>query len=134
MKASAVTLYLSVALGAALGGVGRFWVSGVVTRLLGETFPWGTLTVNVLGSALLAFFATVTGPGGRVFAPAPLRVFVGMGLCGGFTTFSTFSLETLNLAREGEVARAAGNIGANLLFCLVGAAIGFIVAGVINQR
>ncbi len=134
MKSPALTLYLAVALGAAFGGAGRFWMSGAVTRLVGETFPWGTLAVNVLGSGVLAFFATVTGPGGRAFAPGPVRVFVGVGLCGAFTTFSTFSLETLNLVREGETARAVGNIGANLFLCLAGAWLGFTLAGVINQR
>ncbi len=134
MKSPAFPLYLAAALGAALGGAGRFWMSGAAARFFGETFPWGTLAVNVMGSALLAFFVTLTAPGGRFFAPAPVRVFVGIGVCGGFTTFSTFSLETLNLVREGEMARAAGNVGANLLFCLAGAWLGFVLAGAINQR
>jgi len=129
-----LVLYLAAALGAALGGAGRFWMSGAAARLFGETFPWGTLAVNVVGSALLGFFAAATGPGGRAFAPAPVRVFVGIGFCGGFTTFSTFSLETLNLVREGELVRAAGNVGANLLFCLAGAWLGLVLAGAIQQR
>jgi len=99
-------VYLLVALGSAVGGVARYWCYGFVPRYLGATFPWGTLPVNVAGCAFLGLFATLTGPDGRLLVASPARSFVMAGLCGGFTTFSTFSLETLNLARDGEWTRS----------------------------
>ena len=68
--------YLWIAIGSALGGMARYWCSGVAARLIGETFPWGTLIVNVVGSFIIGFFATLTGPDGRLFVPslgAPVR-------------------------------------------------------------
>ena len=85
-------LYCWIALGSALGGMARYACSGVAARLFGETFPWGTLIVNVTGSLIIGFFATLTGPDGRIFAGSTTRQFVMMGLLGGFTTFSSFSL------------------------------------------
>ena len=91
--------YLWIAVGSALGGVARFWCSGVAARLMGETFPWGTIIVNVIGSFIIGFFATFTGPDGRVFADTLTRQFVMIGILGGYTTFSSFSLQTLTLSR-----------------------------------
>ena len=93
--------YLWVALGSALGGVARHWCSGVAARLWGESFPWGTIIVNVAGSFVIGLFATLTAPDGRVAASSEARVFVMVGLCGGYTTFSAFSLQSLALARAG---------------------------------
>jgi CrcB protein len=76
-------LYLWIAIGSAIGGVARYWCSGVAARLIGETFPWGTLIVNVVGSFIIGFFATLTGPDGRVFVGTTGRQFVMVGLCGG---------------------------------------------------
>ena len=103
--------YIWVAIGGAIGTVGRYWLSGVVARTVGETFPWGTLIINVSGSFVIGFFAALTGPDGRVFVGSSARQFVMIGLCGGFTTFSSFSLQTLNLINDGEWVRAGGNIG-----------------------
>jgi CrcB protein len=89
--------YIWVAIGSAVGGVARFWCSGVAARLFGETFPWGTIIVNVAGSFIIRFFATLTGPDGRIFAGSLTRQFVMIGILGGYTTFSSFSLQTLNL-------------------------------------
>src|SRR5262245_53403876 len=97
-----VTSYLWIAIGSALGGMGRYWVSGIVAQLFGETFPWGTIIVNVSGSFVIGFFGTLTAPDGRLFVSANARQFVMVGLCGGYTTFSSFSLQTLNQARDGE--------------------------------
>ena len=102
--------YLWIAIGSALGGVARFWCSGVAARTIGETFPWGTLIVNVVGSFIIGFFATLTGPDGRLFVSSTARQFVMIGFCGGYTTFSSFSIQTLNLVQEGEWLRAGGNI------------------------
>ena len=97
--------YLWIAIGGALGSVGRYWFSGVVARHFGETFPWGTLLVNVSGSFVIGFFATLTGPDGRWLVPAWFRQqFFMLGVCGGYTTFSSFSLQTLNLARGRRMA------------------------------
>ena len=94
--------YLWIAVGSALGGAARYFCSGVAARLIGETFPWGTLIVNVVGSFIIGFFATLTGPDGRVFVSSVLRQAVLTGFCGGYTTFSSFSLQTLNLMQDGE--------------------------------
>ena len=105
-------LYCWIALGSALGGVARYWCSGVAARLFGETFPWGTLFVNVTGSFIIGFFATLTGPDGRIFAGTTTRQFVMIGLLGGFTTFSSFSLQTLNLAKTANGFRPAATSSA----------------------
>src|SRR3954471_23530145 len=112
-------LYCWIALGSALGGVARYWCTGVAARIFGETFPWGTLVVNVTGSFIIGFFATLTGPDGRIFAGTTMRQFVMIGLLGGFTTFSSFSLQTLNLANDGEWLQAGGNIVGSIVLCLL---------------
>ncbi|HVT73379.1 MAG TPA: fluoride efflux transporter CrcB [Lacunisphaera sp.] len=126
-------LYLLVGLGGALGSVARFWFSGFVASQIGETFPWGTLCVNVTGSFIIGFFFTLTEPGGRAFASTNTRQFVLAGICGGYTTFSSFSLQTLNLAREGEWLRAGGNITGSVVACLVAVWLGHLAAAAVNQ-
>jgi CrcB protein len=111
--------YIWVAVGGALGTAGRYWLSGLVAWFVGETFPWGTLLINVSGSFIIGFFAALTGPDGRVFVGSTARQFVMVGLCGGFTTFSSFSLQTLNLMNDGEWFRACGNIGLSVALCLI---------------
>jgi CrcB protein len=120
--------YLLVALGGALGSVARFWFSGVIAARMGETFPWGTLLVNVTGSFVIGFFATATGPEGRWLAPSNTRTFFMVGICGGYTTFSSFSLQTLNLMREGEWFRAGANSVASLVLCLIAVWLGHVLA------
>ena len=102
--------YLWIALGGALGSVARYGCSSLVARWIGETFPWGTIIVNVVGSFVIGLFATLTGPDGRVIASPDARQFVMVGLCGGYTTLSSFSLQTLNLVRDGALAQAGGNV------------------------
>jgi CrcB protein len=126
--------YLWVACGSALGGLARYWCYGFGARHWGETFPWGTLFVNIAGCTFIGFFATLTGPEGRLLAPTVVRQFVMPGFCGGFTTFSTLSLETLNLARSGEWWRAGGNMAASVLFCLAGVWLGYMLASALNER
>ena len=120
--------YIWVAIGGALGTIGRYWLSGVVARLIGETFPWGTLIINVSGSFIIGFFAALTGPDGRVFVGSTARQFVMVGLCGGYTTFSSFSLQTLNLMNDGEWFRAGGNIGLSVVLCLIAVWAGYMLA------
>ncbi len=120
--------YLWVAIGSALGGVARYWCSGVAARLFGETFPWGTVIVNIVGSFVIGFFATLTGPDGRVYASSIVRQFVMIGICGGYTTFSSFSLQTLNLMNDGEWLRAGGNVVVSVVCCMVAVWIGHVMA------
>ena len=120
--------YLWVAVGGALGSLARFWLSGVVARGIGETFPWGTIVINVTGSFVIGFFAMLTGPDGRWFVPSDARFFVLVGLCGGYTTFSSFSLQTLNLARNGEWLWAGGNIVLSVVLCLIAVWFGHVSA------
>lgn len=124
--------YLWVALGGAIGSAGRFWLSGVVARAVGETFPWGTLVINVTGSFVIAFFGTLTGPDGRFFAGSAARQFVMVGICGGYTTFSSFSLQTLNLMQDGEWLYAGAYIGLSVVLCLVAVWAGYALAASIN--
>jgi len=124
--------YIWVALGGAIGTAGRYWLSGVVARSIGETFPWGTLLINVTGSFIIGFFAALTGPDGRLFVGSTARQFVMTGICGGYTTFSSFSLQTLNLMSNGEWFRAGGNIGLSFVLCLIAVWAGATLAGSIN--
>jgi fluoride exporter len=127
-------IYFWIAFGSALGGMARYWCFAIMARFAGDTFPWGTLAVNVFGCWLIGLFATLTGPEGRWLAPSSLRVFVMTGICGGYTTFSTFGLETLNLARDGQWTKAGANVASSLLFCLVGVWLGHVMATVLNER
>lgn len=124
--------YLWIGLGGAIGSMARFWASGVVARTFGETFPWGTLIVNVTGSFLIGFFAAATGPDGRWLAAPSVRQFVMLGVLGGYTTFSSFSLQTLNLARDGDWVWAGANAAFSVILCLAGVALGHTLAIHIN--
>jgi CrcB protein len=128
-----LTISLWIALGSALGGAFRYWCSGLVARWVGETFPWGTIVVNVVGSLLIGLFATLSGPDGRLFVGTTARQFVMLGLLGGFTTFSSFSLQTLALAQNGEWVRAATNIVGSVALCLMGVWLGHALAVAINR-
>ena len=109
--------YFWIGIGSALGGMARFWLSGVSARLFGEALPWGTLLVNVSGSLIIGFFATLSGPGGRLDVDPSMRLFVMVGLCGGYTTFSAFSLQTLALMQEG--AGLGEDLSSSRLSCSV---------------
>ena len=123
-----LTLYAWIAIGSALGGVLRFWCSGVAAQLVGETFPWGTIIINVAGSFVIGFFGTLTGPDGRVLVGSTARQFVMVGICGGFTTFSSFSLQTLNLLNDGEWLQAGANISLSVALCLLAVWAGHALA------
>jgi fluoride exporter len=120
--------YLWIALGSALGGVGRYWLSGVIARGFGEAFPIGTLVVNVTGSFLIGLVAALSEPEGRLLIHPTARQFVMAGILGGYTTFSSFSLQTLNLAREGEWLYAAANAVLSLVLCLLAVWLGHALA------
>jgi len=125
--------YAFVALGSAIGGTLRYWLSGLIADTVGGTFPWGTLVINTVGSFAIGLFATLTGPDGRWFVPAEGRIFFMAGICGGFTTFSSFSLQTLTLVQEGEWLPALANVGLSLALCLGAVVLGHVGAQLINR-
>lgn len=124
--------YLWVALGGALGSMARYALGNAMTLAVGPEFPWGTLLINVLGSFVISFFGVLTGMEARLPLPAEARIFVTVGLCGGFTTFSSFSLQTVELAREGQPGRAALYVAASATLCIIACAIGFASAAALN--
>jgi fluoride exporter len=126
------TTYLWVALGGAIGSVARYACSSLVAGWFGETFPLGTLIINVVGSFVIGFFATLTGPDGRLLVPGDMRQFVMVGLCGGYTTFSSFSYQTLTLAQDGEFARAGANVVGSVALCLLAVWLGWAAGHGIN--
>jgi len=125
--------YFWIGLGSALGGMGRYWCSGVIARAFGETFPWGTIIVNASGSLIIGFLATLMSPDGRLLVPPDARTFLMIGLCGGYTTFSSFSLQTLNLVRDGEWLWATANVLFSLTLCLAAVWLGHIGAAALSR-
>jgi CrcB protein len=128
-----VLIVVAVAIGSALGGLARYGISGMVARAFGETFPWGTLVVNVLGSFLIGVVATLSGPDGRLLVSPVTRQFWLIGIFGGFTTFSAFSLQTLSLAQDGEWLRAGGNVALSMVLCLAFVWLGASLASWVNR-
>ena len=118
--------------GSGLGGLARWAASSWIADRWGQTFPWGTLVVNVTGSFAIGLFATLTGPDGRFLAPTTFRQFFMIGICGGYTTFSSFSLQTLNLVTDGEWSRAGANVLLSVLLCLLGVWLGHTAALALN--
>ena len=116
--------YLLIAVGGALGSTLRYWLSGLIANWVGQTFPWGTLTINVTGSFAIGLFASLTAPDTRFYVPGEWRQFFMVGVCGGYTTFSSFSLQTMTLAQDGELARAGLNILLSVGLCLAGVWLG----------
>jgi fluoride exporter len=125
-------VYLWVAIGGAIGSVARFWLSGYIAEWFGETFPWGTIIVNISGCFVIGFAATAMGPDGRLFFGSAARTFIMVGFCGGYTTFSSFSLQSLNLVNDGEWLAALGNIGLSVAACFIGVWLGSILAMNLN--
>ena len=125
---SAAVATLWVAIGGAIGSIARYWLAVLVARLAGESFPWGTLLINVIGSFVISYFGAMTLPDGVRPASMEMRLFVMVGLCGGFTTFSSFSLQTVDLLRNGAAGRAFAYIAASVVLCLLATALGFYLA------
>ena len=121
--------YLWVAIGGALGSVGRYWLSGFVAARFGETFPWGTLVINVTGSFVIGIFAALAIPEGRMDSQSRMFAtqFLMIGVCGGYTTFSSFSLQTLNLLREREWLYAGGNVILSVVLCMIAVWLGYLL-------
>ncbi|MEY2544852.1 MAG: fluoride exporter [Verrucomicrobiota bacterium] len=125
--------YFFVALGGAIGTAARFWISGVAADRFGQTFPFGTLVVNVTGSFAVGAFAALADPDGRWLVSPSFRQFFMIGVCGGYTTFSSLSLQTLALAQQGEWFRAAANSIASVLLCLVAVWLGHFTLSLLNK-
>jgi fluoride exporter len=120
--------YILVMVGGALGTGARFCVSGFVAKRGGELFPLGTLVVNVTGSFAIGFLAAFTNPEGAFLVSPRLRQFFMIGVCGGYTTFSSFSLQTLNLVRDGDWFKAGLNMLLSFVCCLIAVWLGRILA------
>ncbi len=111
--------YLAVAVGGAIGSVARFWMTGAMTALTGARFPWGTLLINILGSFVIGLVAGITLTPARMGMHPDVRIFLMTGICGGFTTFSAFSLQTLELIQTGDLVPAFGYILGSVALCLL---------------
>ena len=122
--------YILVAVGAAFGGLMRYWLSGVVQNISPYGFPSGTLSVNVLGSFILGFIIFYFDT--QELISPELRVMLTIGFCGGFTTFSTFSFETINLLRDSELLLALINIGLSLLLTLTAVVLSYYLSKVLS--
>lgn len=121
-------ILFAVMLGGALGSGLRYGISLWIATRVGEEFPWGTVTVNVIGSFVIALFLGLTGPEGALTVSPVARSFVAIGILGGFTTFSSFSWQTLQLLQDGQWFWAAGNVLLSVIACLLAAAAGLALA------
>ena len=122
---------LAVAAGGAVGTVARY-LAALVAAPVSASLPWGTIAINVAGSFLIGLVGTLTLAQGRFPLPETARLFIMVGFCGGFTTFSSFSLQTLDLLRAGAVGRAALNVTASVLLCLGAVALGHVAGALLN--
>ncbi len=129
-----MTTYLWIGLGSGLGGMARYWMSGVVAQRFGESFPAGTLFVNVTGSFLIGLVAALSDPEERLLISPAARQFLMLGMFGGYTTFSSFSLQTLNLARNGEWMFSMANIALSVILCLLAVWLGQLAGQQLNPR
>ncbi|HTV42062.1 MAG TPA: fluoride efflux transporter CrcB [Candidatus Sulfotelmatobacter sp.] len=124
--------YFWLGIGGAVGTMARFWINGIISRHF-ETFPAGTLLINISGSFLITFFGTLTDPEGRWLVSPTARMFFMTGICGGYTTFSSFSLQTLTLARDGEWLYAGLYVMLSVALCLLAAWLGWLTASFLNS-
>lgn len=129
-----MSTWLWVALGSALGGVGRYGCGIAAAGLWGTAFPWGTLIVNIAGSFVIGFAGSLTHADGHLLLTPDQRAFVLVGLCGGFTTFSSFSLQTMALMQSGEWLPAGANVVGSVLLCLVAVWLGHLAATSLGVR
>ena len=122
---------LIVMAGGALGTLARYLVSLLALPISGN-LPWGTIIINITGSLLIGFFGTLTLAHGRFPVSENMRLFVMIGFCGGYTTFSSFSLQTLDLLRSGATGRAAVNVVASMILCVAAVAAAHQIAALMN--
>jgi fluoride exporter len=121
-------MYLCVGLGGAIGSITRFWLDNVISNRFGRTFPLGILTINVTGCFIIGLLFALIGPEGRRLVSPPVRTFFMVGICGGYTTFSSFSLDTLRLAREGQWLYAGAYVVLSVVLCLLAVWLGYLLA------
>jgi len=126
--------YLAVMAGGALGSGARLWMSVAVAARFGETFPLGTLAVNALGCLLIGIFTALTAVDGPLLVSPLVRQFVSIGVLGGFTTFSSFGLQTINLLSEGEWFYASLYVVLSLVVCLAFVWIGAMMGSAFVSR
>jgi CrcB protein len=119
--------WVAVAVGGAIGSVARFWMATAMTALTGPRFPWGTLLINVLGSFVIGLVAGVTLTPDRVGMHPDIRIFLMTGICGGFTTFSAFSLQTVELLQAGDVIPAFGYAVGSVVLCVIATYCGWLL-------
>jgi CrcB protein len=124
--------YLWIGLGGALGSMARHWCNGVIGRLAGLGFPTGTLVINVVGSLVIGLASALMGSEGRYPASMTAQQFVMVGICGGYTTFSSFSLQTLALMQGNQMIAAGANIVLSVVLCLSAVWIGHTAGTVIS--
>jgi fluoride exporter len=129
-----VKLYAAVMIGGAIGSALRFAMSTWIAEASHSTFPWGTLAVNILGSLVIGLFTGLTGPDGPLLVSPVGRAFVTIGIIGGFTTFSSFSFQTMLLLQDGQWFPAVGNILSSVVLCLVATGGGIALANVLAAR
>jgi CrcB protein len=128
--------YLVIGAGGALGSMLRFGLGGFIDRSMPKgmvIFPWGTVVVNITGCFIIGFIAVVSSVEGRVMLSPLTRNFITIGILGGYTTFSSFSLQTLTLAQSGQWGAAALNVLLSVVLCLAGVWLGASLAGWFNQ-
>ena len=127
--------YFWIAIGGALGSVGRFWLSGLVANRVSETFPWGTIVVNVTGCFVIGVIGALVSPEGRMDSPsrAFANQFLIYGICGGYTTFSSFSLATLKHLQDREWLYAGGNVILSVTLCMVAVWLGWLLGSMLNS-
>ncbi|MET4387419.1 CrcB protein [Bradyrhizobium sp. F1.4.3] len=119
---------IAIVIGSIFGGCARYFFSGAIARRLGETFPWGTMTINVSGAFLIGIFGALATHPGSIFASPNPWLFAVTGFLGCYTTVSSFSLQTLTLARNGEPLSAFGNVAFSVGLCLAAVSCGFFLA------
>jgi CrcB protein len=124
LNPAVIKTYLVVAIGGAIGSVARFWLGDLGSTLVNGTFPWGILMVNLIGCFVIGFFSEATGSSGMLKVGPNTRTFVIVGICGGFTTFSSFSLGTLSLLQRGDLFLPIANVVASVIGCLIAVAAG----------
>src|SRR5436190_21740031 len=124
---------LIVGVGGALGSIARYWMSYAITRLWGDAMPSGTILVNISGCFIIGLFSAATLSKGLMPVSHNMREFFMVGICGGYTTFSAFSLQTLNLADQGQWMRAAANVVLSVVLCLVAVWLGHLLAVQLNS-
>lgn len=129
-----MVMYFWLGVGGAIGTVARFWLDNVVSNHFGRTFPFGILLINVTGSLIIGLLNGLIGPESGVLVSPTVRAFFMIGICGGYTTFSSFSLNTLNLAREGQWLRAGANVVLSVILCLLAVWVGFLLGSLKGPR